>query len=175
MPLDQVITNLPDLKVLEAEPGPVVILKAVSTAKVKCIYCGSDHLRTKDSFVRILKHVTFGDRTSELHLKSHKYRCEECGKYFNQRFRGILPRKRSTEQFRREVAKRHHDGVTQKTLSQRVRVSCSTIEKWYQELIYLENQKFTKKCPRVLGIDEHFFTKKKVVNYYKYFIILISI
>ena len=89
------------------------------------------------------------------------YRCEECGKYFNQRFRGILPRKRSTEQFRREVAKRHHDGVTQKTLSQRVRVSCSTIEKWYQELIYLENQKFTKKCPRVLGIDEHFFTKKK--------------
>lgn len=161
MPLDQVITNLPDLKVLEAEPGPVVILKAVSTAKVSCIHCGSDHLRTKDSFVRILKHVTFGDRTSELHLKSHKYRCEECGKYFNQRFRGILPRKRSTEQFRREVAKRHHDGVTQKTLSQRVRVSCSTIEKWYQELIYLENQKFTKKCPRVLGIDEHFFTKKK--------------
>lgn len=161
MPLDQVITNLPHLKVVEAKSGPVVVLTAVSTAKMSCIHCGSQKLRIKDSFIRVLKHVSFGERTSELHLKSHKYCCQDCGKYFNQRFQGILPRKRATEQFRREVAKRHHDGVTQKTLSERLRVSCSTIEKWYQELIYLENQKFTKKCPRVLGIDEHFFTKKK--------------
>ena len=161
MPLDQIITNLPDLKIIRAESGSSVIVTAESTLEVSCIHCESFNLRKKDSFIRKLRHVSFGERLSELHLKSHKFKCLDCSRYFNQRFRGILPMKRSTEQFRREVAKKHHDGITQKTLSRRLKLSCSTVEKWYQELIYLENQKFTRKCPRILGIDEHFFTKKK--------------
>lgn len=161
MPLDQIITNLADLKIIDAQSGGKVIVTAESRVKASCIHCESENLRTKDTFIRKLRHITFGERLSELHLKSHKFLCLDCGSYFNQRFRGILPRKRSTEQFRREVAKKHHDGITQSTLSKRLKISCSTIEKWYQELVYLENQKFTKRCPRVLGIDEHFFTKKK--------------
>lgn len=162
MPLDQVITNLPFLKIVDVKSGFKVIVEAVSEEEVICIHCQSRKLRKKDTFYRKLRHISFGERISELHLKSHKFNCLDCGKYFNQRFRGILPRKRSTEQFRREVAKKHHDGITQKTLSERMRISGSTVEKWYQEFVYLENQKFkAAACPRVLGIDEHFFTKKK--------------
>lgn len=162
MPLDQVITNLPFLKVNAVQSGFNVIIEASSKEEVTCIHCKSTNLRKKDTFIRKLRHISFGERISELHLKSHKFKCLDCSRYFNQRFRGILPRKRSTEQFRKEVAKKHHDGITQKTLSRRLRLSCSTVEKWYQEFIYLENQKFkAAKCPSVIGIDEHFFTKKK--------------
>lgn len=162
MPLDQIITNLPFLKVTDVQSGFKVIIEAISEEEARCVYCRSTNLRKKDTFLRKLKHISFGERVSELHLKSHKFKCLNCDKYFNQRFKGILPRKRSTEHFRREVAKKHHDGITQKTLSKRLQVSCSTVEKWYREFIFLENQKFkAADCPRVMGIDEHFFTKKK--------------
>lgn len=162
MPLDQVITNLPFLKILDFKKDGLVQLSVESSEEIKCLYCGSQKLRLKDSFVRKLRHISIGEGLSELHLKSHKYKCLDCGKYFNQRFQGIMPRKRSTELFRREIARKHHDGITQKTLSQRHKISCSTVEKWYQDFIRLEHQKFVQnRCPRILGIDEHFFTKKK--------------
>lgn len=38
-----------------------------------------------------------------LALETRKFHCRGCGRYFWQRFPGILPRKRSTEPFRRYV------------------------------------------------------------------------
>jgi len=162
MPLEQIIINLPNLKIVDMVNGVKILIYAVSTLEISCFYCKSLNLRIKDSFIRKLRHICFGDRVSELHIKSHKYCCLDCGKYFNQRFQGILPRKRATEDFRKQVALKHHDGISQKSLSTRLKLSCSTVEKWYQDFVYLENQKFSgANCPKVLGIDEHFFTKKK--------------
>lgn len=115
----------------------------------------------KDSFIRKVRHISFGEKQSELEIKSHKYKCLECFRYFNERFDGIMTKKRSSEQFRKEVTRKHHDGITQKNLANKLSLSSSTIEKWYQDYIFLEHQKINSfKCPRVLGIDEHFFSKK---------------
>lgn len=162
MPLDQVITNLPGLKITEVSGTRILKIKAYFDGKVNCIACKSESLRIKHTFTRELKNISFGDRRSILHLKSHKFRCKDCGKYFNQRFSGILPYKRATEVLRKEVSLKHHDGITQSKLSRQYKLSCSTIEKWYQDYLDLENRKINmSSCPKVLGIDEHFFTKKK--------------
>ncbi|GAB5540215.1 MAG: ISL3 family transposase [Salibacteraceae bacterium] len=97
-----------------------------------------------------------------LHLKVPKYHCPDCGRYFRHEFTGIRPRYRSSEAFQLEVFEAHHEGVTQRKLSRSHGISSATVERWYQEKI---QQKYTEKdrrsCPQILGIDEHFFTRRQ--------------
>jgi transposase len=73
-----------------------------------------------------------------------------------------LPYKRSTEAFRKEVFIKHHDGICQQTLSSRLRIGAATVERWYQSFLELKlSRSVNKPCPRILGIDEHFFTRKQ--------------
>jgi len=127
-----------------------------------CLHCQSNDLRIKDCFYRWIRHESFGSRRVFLYLRTRKFLCNTCGRYFNERFPGILPYRRSTEAFRREVFLKHHDGICQKTLASRLGIGQATIERWYHSLL---ERKLTRSqnepCPRVLGIDEHFFTRKQ--------------
>jgi len=96
-----------------------------------------------------------------LELESCKFRCKDCGHTFWQRFPGILPRKRATEPFRRSVFVKHYDGVNRSRVGQREGISGATVERWFQD--YLQREVAERRgapCPRVLGIDEHFFSRK---------------
>jgi transposase len=127
-----------------------------------CPDCQSRQLRIKDCFYRWIRHESFGARKVLLYLRTRKFICKSCGRYFNERFPGILPYKRSTEAFRREVFVKHHDGICQKTLASRLGIGQATIERWYQSLLERKlTQRQNEPCPRVLGIDEHFFTRKQ--------------
>ena len=85
-----------------------------------------------------------------------------CGRYFNQRFPGILPWKRSTEVFRRQVFWSHFDGICRKKLSERQRIGTATIERWFHDFLKLQASKMSSEpCPQELGIDEHFFTRRE--------------
>jgi len=60
-----------------------------------------------------------------------------------------------------EVADLHHHGWSQRSLSQKLRLGSASVERWYQEHFELKNRQYLgAHCPRVLGIDEHFFTRK---------------
>ena len=162
MPLDQIIMSLPEFKVINVKLVEPVVLEVIYEGKVFCPHCESSSLRKKDSFTRKVRHFCFGQKQSTLHIKAHKFKCLKCSKYFNQRFPGILPRKRATEPFRRDVFLKHHDGITQKTLSERLSIGVATVERWYQDFVGLEIKKYNSSaCPKVMGIDEHFFTKKQ--------------
>jgi len=97
-----------------------------------------------------------------LHLKVPKYYCHQCGHYFRHPFEGIRPRFRSSDAYRLEVFEAHDGGVTQRKLSQTHRISPATVERWYQSYISQRYSELSSRpCPQVLGIDEHFFTRKK--------------
>jgi transposase len=162
MPLDELIISMPHFKILSIHVPGITILEVLYEGKVSCPNCQSLELRKKDSFLRKVRHFCVGEKHLELQIHSHKFKCLGCKKYFNQRFPGILPRKRSTEPFRRDVFLKHHDGITQKTLATRFRIGQATVERWYQDFVSLEVAKFKSAlCPKVMGIDEHFFTKKQ--------------
>ena len=69
---------------------------------------------------------------------------------------------RATEPFRRAVCQKHFDGISRSRLGQRERLSSATIERWF--VWYLEllaGERIARQCPQILGIDEHFCTRRR--------------
>ena len=61
-----------------------------------------------------------------------------------------------------EVYEKHHGGISQSLLSKTHEISHATVERWYQDFIKKRvNELRSRHCPKILGIDEHFFTRKK--------------
>lgn len=155
------IVRMPGYEVISVEGTMPVVIHARYTGAVECPACGSSRVRTKDLFERRVQHESLGVRRCYLHLEARKYRCLECGRYFHQRFPGILPYRRSTEGFRQEVFEQHRDGISQATLAERKQVGTATVERWFRDFLARKVSELKAAvCPRVLGIDEHFFTRK---------------
>jgi transposase len=56
---------------------------------------------------------------------------------------------------------KHWDGINRRRLGQREGISPATVERWFQEFLSrLAAERQGAPCPRVLGIDEHFFTRR---------------
>ena len=126
-----------------------------------CPHCSSEKLRLRGKRTRRPRHESWGLRQCVLEVETRKYRCCDCGRSFWQRFPGILPRKRATEPFRRSVFVRHYDGVNRSRLSRREQIGGATVERWFHDFLQRElAERRGAPCPRVLGIDEHFFSKK---------------
>ncbi len=102
-----------------------------------------------------------GHAQSVLELETHKWVCRSCSRSFWQRFPGILPRVRATEPFRRSVCQKHFDGISRSRLAKRERLSSATVERWFLRYLgVLAGERISRECPQVLGIDEHFFTRR---------------
>lgn len=161
MPPDASVLGLPEFQIDRVEGVETVKIWARYVGPVACPRCGSTELRLKDTRERVLRHASFGLRPCVLILKTHKYRCGGCKRYFNQRFPGIGRWRRSTEPYRRQIFVQHHEGISQKTLAARERLGSATVQRWYQDLLELKlRERQNDPCPRVLGIDEHFFSRK---------------
>jgi transposase len=94
--------------------------------------CNSYNLRKKARYTRKLNHESIGLRRTELHLEARKFHCQDCGRYFNQRFPGVLKYRRFTEAFRAEVFERHLNGYTQRYLSRSLKIGTATVERWLE-------------------------------------------
>ncbi len=161
-PSDSILLDLPGFKIIEVNGNNQITLRVEYEGEIRCPYCLSMRLRIKDSFIRRVRHVLYGQRPSWLELKAHKYCCRGCGRYFNSKFPGIKSRMRATEPCRFEVTKLHHNGWTQRSLSQHIGLGSATVERWYQDRFVIKNKELQDApCPRVIGIDEHFFTRKQ--------------
>jgi transposase len=156
------LIGLPGYQITGMEEGPEMFRISVRhTGTLVCPDCGSERLRLKDKRMRQPRHESWGLRHCLLELESCKYRCKACGRTFWQRFPGILPRMRATEPFRRGVFLGHYDGINRSRLAQRLRIGSATVERWFQDFLRRElAERSGAPCPRILGIDEHFFSKK---------------
>jgi transposase len=162
MPKEKIDLIGPHIKVHSVSGHGPVVIEAEYIGPVQCPDCNSDRLRTKDRILRELRHESIGTKNTWLHLTVRKYRCKECGRYFRARVPGLLPYRRSTEMFRKEIFIDHRDGISQQQLHRTRRIGSATVERWFHDQLVLKEKMFSSRnCPVVLGIDEHFFTKKK--------------
>ena len=90
MPLSVSILNIYGYEVANISGRNPVIIEARYIKKVKCPFCNGEILRKKDKYVRRLNHESIGARKTKLYLAAYKYHCLGCGRYFNQRFPGVL-------------------------------------------------------------------------------------
>jgi transposase len=161
MPSLDCIIGLPDLELEDAVAFDTIEVRARTSIRPPCMRCGGSRTRIKASFTRRLKHTRQGNRLMILLVRSHKFLCLLCKRYFNLRISGVLPRKRATEGFRQEVYEKHHGGISQRFLSRTHSISEATVERWYQDFTRYRVQELKGRCaPKVLGIDEHFFSRK---------------
>ncbi len=158
----QEILGLPDLKHEFTDPGNRIFIYGRLKQRPACPRCKHPKVHIKSSFKRELRHFKLGNQLAIVRFTSHKFRCPACNCYFNLKLRGTLPKRRSSESFRLDVFERHHGGMTQKHLARTHEISHATVERWYQGFIKNRVDELKgRKVPLVLGIDEHFFTKKK--------------
>jgi transposase len=155
------IIGLPGYKLVSYEGHKSVYFNVELIAKAQCPYCDGHDLRTKDSFIRTIKHHSIGIQKTYLRIKAHKFCCRSCGKYFNQRLPGVRPRFRSSEPFREEVAVKHKHGICKSVLGQFLDLGTATVERCFQGYLKQENKEFSNAaCPKILGIDDKNFSRK---------------
>jgi transposase len=139
-----------------------VRISARYTGPISCPHCGGAALRDKGCYIRRVRHENWGLRHCRLVLEGRKWRCLGCGRYFRQRFPGILPWQRSSEAFQRLIFGLHLDGINRSCLGRRERIGAATVERYFQRGLQRQfTQWHPPRCPPVLGIDEHFFTRRK--------------
>ncbi len=159
----QFITGVPGVEVNDVIESHFFEIrgKASIPPSTSCPDCGCQNLRIKETKERCFKHGLLGQKLIWLRIKIPKLFCKGCRRYFMLKIPGILPKKRATEQFRQEVFHLHHGGLTQLYLSHTHNISYSTVERWYHDFVeYRVKELSGRCCPIVLGIDEHFFSKK---------------
>jgi transposase len=140
----------------------VVRFFARYTGPVACPHCNSNSLRNKGSYRRSVRHENWGQRTCILELQVSKWHCRGCGRYFRQQIPGILPRQRASEAYQQIIYQQHLDGINRSRLGRREKIGAATVERYFRKGLQRQFREWhPPRCPQVLGIDEHFFTRKK--------------
>lgn len=160
-PVDSIL-GLEGLVVRQVKRAKDIHVWASPAKRPVCVYCGHEVVRIKATHQRTLKHTRQGNQLMMLHLSVPKYQCMDCNRYFRHRFAGIRPRLRATEAYRLEVFEAHEGGVSQRKLTVTHGIGSATVERWYQSYVKQRVSELSgRSCPQVLGIDEHFFSRKK--------------
>ena len=159
----EILIGLPGYQITGIEgAGVEVRIAARYSGPLSCAHCGGSRLRSKGRYVRQVRHENIGARHGVLELEARKWQCLDCGRYFRQRFPGILPCQRSSEAFQAMIFRQHLDGINRSRLGRREGIGAATVERYFRHGLKRQFSEWhSRRCPRVLGIDEHFFTRKK--------------
>lgn len=155
-----ILSGLPELRITKLISDKPVVLEASWNGKRQCPHCNCSSLRTKDSFWRFIRNGRIYDRSSILKVKCHKFLCLGCRRYFNTRIAGVRLWSRSTEALKRSVFAACNRGCPASTVARDYGIGTASVERFYHQVLDLENRKIFPVCPRILGIDEHRFTKR---------------
>ena len=137
-------------------------ISARYTGPKSCPHCGATRLRDKGRYGRRVRHENWGLRPFVLQVEGRKLRCLECGRHFRERFPGMLPYQRASEAFQKMVFRQHLDGINRSRLGRRERIGAATVERYFRRGLERQFAEWhPPRCPQVLGIDEHFFTRRQ--------------
>jgi len=113
------------------------------------------------AYVRRVRHENWCLRHCVVALQAAKFRCQSCGRYFRQQFPGIQPLQRSSEAFQRMIFRQHLDGINRSRLGRREGIGAASVERYFRRGLERQfGEWHSARCPQVLGIDEHFFTRR---------------
>lgn len=159
----EILLGLPGYQItgIEWSQGEVRI-SAQHQGPIVCLHCHSSQLRHKGWYVRRIRHEDWGLRHCVILLEGRKSQCLECGRGFRQQFPGNVRYQRASEAFQQAVYRQHLDGINRSRLGKREGIGAATVERYFQRGLRRQfAQWHPPRCPQVLGIDEHFFTRRK--------------
>jgi transposase len=159
----EILLGLPGYQItgIEWSEGEVRI-SARHAGPIRCPHCQGSQLRHKGWYVRRVRHEDWGLRRAVILLEGRKSKCLGCGRSFRQQFPGILRCQRASEAFQEFIYLQHRDGINRSRLGKRVKIGAATVERYFQRRLRRQfGEWHPSRCPQVLGIDEHFFTRRQ--------------
>jgi len=121
-----------------------------------CLCCGGVRLRSKGTYLRKAQHLSSFGEPARLLIHTRRFRCLDCRHTFIPALPGVRPGRHSTEPFREDVYRRHHDGVCASALARAFHLGAATVERIYHQFTARKaRERLSLQCPSVLGIDEH--------------------
>jgi len=127
-----------------------------------CPKCGSKSNVRCGKVTTTVRETPIREMALWLRIQKHRYYCKCCRKPFAEPVTGVWPRRRTTQYFRKTVALAC-DKYTNLSLV-RKHYSCSSgfiYKVHYDNLKTKLNERKGARWPTILGIDEHFFTRRK--------------
>jgi len=114
------------------------------------------HIGIKGKYLRKAAHLSSFGEPSRLLIHTRRFRCLDCRQTFVPALPGVRPGRHSTEPFREDVYRRHHDGVCASALARAFHLGAATVERIYHQFTARKaRERLSLQCPVVLGIDEH--------------------
>jgi len=129
---------------------------------VSCPHCNSNSLRNKGICLRTVRHENWGQRTCILELQIFQMALPQ--------LRPLLPPtparhpapSASQRAYQQTIYQQHLDGINRSRLGRREKIGAATVERYFRKHLQRQFREWhPPRCPQVLGIDEHFFTRRK--------------
>jgi transposase len=158
----EILIGLPGYQItgIDWSKGKVTISARYSGPRC-CGNCGSAAVRSRGLYHRTVRHEDWGLRHCFLEVEAQKLKCLSCGQQWRPQLPGILPRQRASEAFQQAVYEQHLDGINRSRLGRREGIGAATVERYFRHRLQRQfRQWHPPRCPTVLGIDEHFFTRR---------------
>lgn len=155
------LLDLPGYEIKKVTGRYCLKIEARQRQTIKCPHCKSIKLYIKDRKTRTIRHNNNAKRTQLLLLDTRKFKCLSCNKYFWERFPGIGKYSRTTQAFQEQIATVAFQGVTKKDVAKDYYIGEATAYRYFLKSLKKKAKEFQYDTPVVMGIDEHFFTRKK--------------
>ena len=127
-----------------------------------CPKCATASSSVYDSRIVKLRDAPIRGRGVVLRIKKRRFFCKPCKKPFTEPIEGVGKRKRTTHRFRREVLWAAENFSDLKRVRTAYRCSSGFIYKvLFEQLDLRVRRKINYPWPTSIGIDEHFFTRRR--------------
>ncbi len=127
-----------------------------------CRRCGLFSDRRYGKAVVLIRERSPDDDPLWLKVHKHRYYCEVCKKPFTELSPGTYLRRRTTQRFRKWVKKCCERYTALKDVSHENHCSSGFVyQARYEQLEIKTHELRSKSWPTTLGIDEHFFTRRR--------------
>lgn len=122
-------------------------------ANKSSVRCGKVYVTVREAPVR--------ERPLWLRIQKHRYYCKHCKKPFTESVEGIWPRRRSTGYYRKVIAQDCENFTNLSLVKKRHGCSNGFIYQVHYDVLKTKlRERLQTPWPKILGIDEHFFTRR---------------
>jgi transposase len=133
-----------------------LVLEPLASRPARCPCCGGRRLHSKGRYLRRVRHLESFGHFTRLLIRCRRFVCLDCAKSFVQPLPGVLPGRHSSEPLRRRVYRDHHAGICGAQMAHLTGLGAATVERIYHQFTgRAAKERISRRCPQVLGIDEH--------------------
>lgn len=127
-----------------------------------CPKCATPSKTLAGKRIALVRDQSLRQENMRLRIHKHRYFCKTCRRPFTESVSIVWPRNRTTGRFRKALARDCSNFKSLKQVARHNQVSQGFIYKiFYEQLRMKLREREQQPWPRVLGIDEHFFTRRK--------------